>query len=795
MKMIYVFIGIFVMISPNVFAQTLWNGQGHIPQGSQVDWTNAGLLPNTPTQADTVLDVTDYGAVPNDGQNDFNAIQQAISEARNTSGLSIIYFPPGTYDIHSRIELTHLDNNIVFQGAGSNQTTLKFTVGHTTQCFYIHGYQTGTIINLDQSISKGSQNLYGNGMNNFQTGDWIRLSEYNYPVHNSSLNPFTSNWAHGCVGQISQIESVQQANHAIMKDKASKNYSVAWFLRVYKIIPVQNVGIEKLRIYRNDSGNSSDGTNIWFRYAVNCWVKGVESEYTSRHHIDIWYSTHIYVSGCYLHKARDYGADGRAYGVVLNFSTTNCLIENNLFRYLRHAMLVQAGANCNVFSHNYSRETHWTGSIPPPFSWLLGTILGKAHDIALHGNYPYANLFEQNNVELIGADGSHGNNGPYNAFIRNVVYDDPNNMWYVLSLDNAPNSSVLGNLIWWPDDCPFQAFGNTSTDVDLYGRAIYTSPPNNTYETGLPVSHCLQWLSSIFTWSNCWLNDVSYYYSARPDFLDVSYTNYTWPSCGPGVYPTGVFPTQSVPARGRWFNTPIKTYISDPTEWPPQPPPPLSVTITGPTQLNPGQTGEFTANPSGGSGTYTNYRWWERNDEGTIYALGGITPHAPPPEVWLYISSAEGQQTIQRGHPWSFSLKCEVTDSDNNIDTDIHSVTVGSSLNLSAGQGDGEVSSLQNSSANIIPENQTLENNYPNPFNPTTTIRFGLPVAQQVSIKIYSITGSTVKTLADDYLSEGYHQVIWDGLNESGNKVASGIYIYEMRTKDKRFIKKMLLAK
>jgi len=76
------------------------------------------------------------------------------------------------------------------------------------------------------------------------------------------------------------------------------------------------------------------------------------------------------------------------------------------------------------------------------------------------------------------------------------------------------------------------------------------------------------------------------------------------------------------------------------------------------------------------------YRWWERNDEGTLFSLSSqlIQPNAPAPGDWIEITSARGQKTIQRGHTWDFSLKCEVTDSDGNTATDMHSVTVGRSI-------------------------------------------------------------------------------------------------------------------
>ncbi len=204
-----------LLILDTLNAQSLWNGQGHIPQQYQLNWTNAGLLPDTPIWADHLFDVTEFEADTLDNSNDdYPAIQAAILQARDSPGLSIIYFPPGVYNIYSRIELTAADSNLVFQGAGSDQSLLKFNISPTTQSFYIHGYQTDTLIYLDSDIQKGSKDLYGSGLDVLQYGDWVRLSEYNFPVY--------SDWANHSVGQITRIDNVE-ANHAVIKDEASKN--------------------------------------------------------------------------------------------------------------------------------------------------------------------------------------------------------------------------------------------------------------------------------------------------------------------------------------------------------------------------------------------------------------------------------------------------------------------------------------------------------------------------------------------------------------------------------------------
>ncbi len=209
----------------------------------------------------------------------------------------------------------------------------------------------------------------------------------------------------------------------------------------------------------------------------------------------------------------------------------------------------------------------------------------------------------------------------------------------------------------------------------------------------------------------------------------------------------------------------------------------LSLNLDGPDYLEPYEQGTFTATPSGGSGTYINYRWWWRNDAGPL-----PPDYAPPGGYWFELTYYEGQQSITIGKPDDFSLKCEVTDSYNSTAIDIHSISVGGSLPKSApiAQSEDVVQS---------PDIYSLNNNYPNPFNPSTTIEFELPKDSHIKLSIYSITGQKVITLIDNYYLKGYHNVRWNGINYSGNFVANGIYIYELIAGSKRLLNKMILTK
>lgn len=78
----------------------------------------------------------------------------------------------------------------------------------------------------------------------------------------------------------------------------------------------------------------------------------------------------------------------------------------------------------------------------------------------------------------------------------------------------------------------------------------------------------------------------------------------------------------------------------------------------------------------------------------------------------------------------------------------------------------------------VTPEDYKLENNFPNPFNPTTTIKFSLPLQKKISLKIYDMLGKEVATLINNEVYEkGSHEMVWNGTNNNGLKVASGNYI------------------
>jgi hypothetical protein len=203
--------------------------------------------------------------------------------------------------------------------------------------------------------------------------------------------------------------------------------------------------------------------------------------------------------------------------------------------------------------------------------------------------------------------------------------------------------------------------------------------------------------------------------------------------------------------------------------------PAMTVVISGPTNLDYGQNGTWTASVSNASPPYT-YEWRERFTIG-YGAWSGV--------VSTSSSYSRSMPDVNDG----FELQVKVT---KNFGTYVETAYDEHYVYRSYG-GQFKVSepSDKETIAQVgLPQEFTLEQNYPNPFNPTTEIHFALPEATNVQIIVFDVRGREVLRLADGPMEAGYHNVSWNA-----NKQPSGVYFYRFQAGNFVQIRRMLLLK
>ncbi len=97
--------------------------------------------------------------------------------------------------------------------------------------------------------------------------------------------------------------------------------------------------------------------------------------------------------------------------------------------------------------------------------------------------------------------------------------------------------------------------------------------------------------------------------------------------------------------------------------------------------------------------------------------------------------------------------------------------------------------------AGVLPSAFVLYGNFPNPFNPLTTIKFDLPRDGHVALRIFDLSGRVVRTLVDENLARATHEYQWDGSDDAGHRVASGTYYYRVESDQNAATGKMMLVK
>lgn len=468
-----------------------------IPDSVRVEWENAGYDGELPNLA-SIANVMDYGATGNGEINDWQSVIDAMNAIGNNSG--VIYFPPGIYLMENAL---NLPSGIVLRGAGSDSTSIHFDLNQQAQnCITINGQASSDFVDVTGGLNKGSSVLETEDASLFATGDYAELRQ-----ENGDWDSNPASWAENVVGQMVKVIAVDGENITI--DQPLRiDYDLELHPEIRKIEPAQDIGIECLKIKRIDNVSSGSSDNISMSMAANCWVIGIESDTSVTSHIDIVTSKNIEIRGNYIHHAFTYNGSGkRGYGITLNNHSSDCLIENNILRYLRHAMMVKTGANGNVFAYNYSIEPH-RNEFPSD----------AGGDLSLHGHYAFANLFEGNIVQNIIIDHYWGPSGPYNTFFRNRAG------LYGIIFTSSEVETDFQNIV-----------GNEVTNTQWF-HGLYALSGTGHFEYGNNVK------GTIIPSGTDDLADTSYYLTQQPYFWDVAET---WPSIGiPNDLDSGNIPAE-----------------------------------------------------------------------------------------------------------------------------------------------------------------------------------------------------------------------------------------------------------
>ncbi len=471
-----------------------------------------GTIPNVAVCAN----ITNYGGSGLDTSDDSAALKSAITACKTVGGA--VFVPAGTYYLAGQFVVP---SGVVIRGEGMGKTNFLVTPASGLDVFLAKGSQ-GSPVSLTQEEAAGSTSLTLASTSSVRVGQNIIL------VMENSADLYLPDRA-TARGQIFKVASIS-GNQITLDAPLRLTYALSVSPRIYPLTTVNNIGFEHFTV-KNLVSNGDSSSTIQLSYVENAWIRGVESAYSSEHHLNVQRSRHVTVRDNIVHDSFNFGGGGQAYGIHMDDYSADNLIVNNALYMLRHALITSKGTSGNVYAYNYSTKAN--SQIDQ---------IGLS-DMPMHGGYGYENLFEGNVVEWITLDDAHGMNGPHNTFYRNrttkAPYSNPTDH-YRAGLDfgeRSDSANILANTLEGRID-----ISNTLKDEWIEKNfiirgGIYGSTTGNT------ILDNIQGISAA-----TWNLTPSLYFTSPPDF----WGNTSWPAVGADVdskLKTNGQPYNKIPAQ------------------------------------------------------------------------------------------------------------------------------------------------------------------------------------------------------------------------------------------------------
>jgi len=643
---------------------------GVIPEDRRIDWTpgvNVGVpggIPNRATIGATVNAAT-YGTGLVDASTAIGAAIDACPSGQ------VVYIPPGTYRLDSRVYRAYASNRTI-RGAGMGNTILKSNTGEQALLLGTADWpRPASRIGVTGGATKGSTILSVADASSITIGNLVRIEQNDLPYVISATAPTTNNKLMTVMFRV----TTKTANSVTVMPPLPVDFTHSPAIVQYAISPLSSTGVEDLTI----DCNAKSWTGIEIDQSWGCWIKNVEIKNSTGRQMflvcfvsgEIRHNyTHDVVGGGPNHEGIDLYEDG-------SFN----LIEDNITYNGGFPGIIlgdsRGGCSGNVIAYNFSYNAN-TGA---------STMAGMDISVS-HGPHNMMNLVEGNIVGGMGSDGYFGSTS-HITVVRN---------WFTATHPTGTDNLIAVNIGRWNNY--FSLVGN------ILGTSSFSS--SGVFQPVTSFGYATQVI----------------YKLGFPNMGNNGFSM-TW---GPTTPPD--YTAQSVHQPGGDSHG------------------------TGGNTLQ-----ELDLNVKNSMIRHGNYDYFNR---ATAWD-GTISDHDIPNSYFrtnkpAYFRNLAWPPFDPASPPGAFN------------DSNVSRIPAGYRFVHGA-----DVPTSVPAHDNAVPAQTRLEQNFPNPFNPSTTIRFRLAEASAISLRIFDILGSEVATVGHGTFPPGEHNIQW-----SAAGLASGVYLCQL---------------